>query len=203
MTIVLKEDKSNAPDNFGAPVLRIRLSEPFDEIVSLNPGLRIEQNASGEVSFMSPTGGESGCRNSEICMQLSLWSKLHGGKTFDSSTLFRLPNGALRSPDASWVNVERWNALSRGERKGYPPLCPDFVVELRSESDRLSDLQDKMQEYIENGIQLGWLIDPLMKTVHVYQKGNFIEIQQAPDSISGQNCLKGFVLELKSIWNVD
>ena len=203
MTVVSNESESSVTDDVGVPVLCIRLNESFDEIVSLNPGIRIEQNASGEVIFMPPTGGESGCRNSDICMQLSLWAKANGGRTFDSSTLFRLPNGAKRSPDASWVNDERWISLSKEERRGYPPLCPDFVVELRSDSDRLSELQDKMREYVENGIQLGWLIDPLMKTVHVYKPGQLTEIQSAPESISGQECLPGFVMNLKSIWSLD
>ena len=203
MTFVSNETESSATDNLGVPVMCIRLNEPFDEIVALNPGLRIEQNANGEVIFMPPTGGESGSRNSEICMQLALWAKKCGGRTFDSSTLFLLPNGAKRSPDASWVTTERWNALSKEERKGYPPLCPDFVVELRSESDRLAELLDKMQEYLENGIRLGWLIDPLLKTVHIYKPGSLPEIQSAPHSISGQDCLPGFVLELSEIWSLD
>ena len=108
----------------------VRLEEPFDRIVANNPELRIEQNAAGEIVFMSPTGGESGRRNVKLCSQLDLWASSHFGFTFDSSTLFRLPNGAKRSPDASWIASERWKKLSKDDREGYPPICPDFVVEL-------------------------------------------------------------------------
>lgn len=116
---------------------------------------------------MSPTGGESGIRNSEISFQLTAWTRNAGGFAFDSSTLFRLPNGALRSPDASWIASDRWQQLSPEERESYPPIAPDFVIELRSKTDRLVDLQDKMKEYCDCNVRLGWLIDPMLKQVHV------------------------------------
>ena len=199
MPISTNQDSRNI-DIWGVPPIRVRMNEPFDELVSLNPDLRIEQTSSGEVVFMSPTGGESGYRNTKIIAQLCLWSESRGGRAFDSSTLFRLPNGAKRSPDASWVSLTRWQALSSAERKSFPPLCPDLVVELRSESDRLSDLQEKMIEYLQNGAQLGWLIDPLLQHVHVYKPGQEPEVHAAPDSLSGGDVLPGFVLDLRAIW---
>ncbi len=187
-------------DEWGTPPIQVRLTESFEDVVSMNPELRIEQTASGEVVFLTPTGGEGGYRNSEINLQLCLWAKAYGGRVFDSSTLFRLPNGAKRSPDASWISQARWQSLSATERKGYPPLSPDFVVELRSESDRLIDLQEKMQEYMENGVRLGWLIDPLLKQVHIYKPGQVPEVRSSVESLSGEDCLPGFVLDLLAVW---
>ncbi len=187
-------------DSWGTPLIRVRFNESFDDLVELNPDLRIEQTSSGEVVFMSPTGGESGYRNTKITIQLGLWSESYGGRSFDSSTLFHLPDGAKRSPDASWVSLARWLSLSPAERKSFPPLCPDFIVELRSESDRLVDLQEKMEEYMKNGAQLGWLIDPLLRQAHVYKPGQEPEVQVAPDSLSGGGILPGFVLDLRAIW---
>ena len=149
---------------------------------------------------MPPTGGEGSDRNSEIGFQVRSWAKAHGGRCFESNVAFRLPNGAKRSPDASWIAIERWKTLSTKQRKGYPPICPDFVVELRSETDRLVVLQEKMDEYIENGVRLGWLIDPLLKQVQIYRPGQQIELLQQPDSISGETVLPGFVLDLRPIW---
>lgn len=187
-------------DVWGMPLIRVRMSEPFDDLVRLNPSLRIEQTSDGEVVFMTPTGGESGYRNTKIIAQLSNWSESYGGRAFDSSTLFRLPNGAKRSPDASWITLSRWQALSLAERKGFPPLCPDFVIELRSETDRLIDLQEKMDEYMANGAQLGWLIDPLLRKVHIYKSGHNPIILSAPDSLSGEDLLPGFHLNLQAVW---
>ena len=189
-----------ANDPWGMPLIGIRLSESFDEIVAKNPELRIEQNANGEILFMPPTGGESGYRNSEITSELFRWAKRYGGRTFDSSTLFRLPNGAKRSPDASWISMERWNALSSEDRKKFPPLCPDFLIELRSETDRLDELQVKMNEYLSVGLRLGWLIDPLQKRVHIYRPDKQIEVLVSPASVSCEEILPGFVLDLKGIW---
>jgi Uma2 family endonuclease len=149
-----------------------------------------------------PTGGESGKRNLSISTQLGNWFEAHEelGEAFDSSTGFRLPNGADRSPDASWVSRERWESLTPQQRKGFVPLCPDFVIELRSESDSLSKLQAKMQEYIDNGAKLGWLIDPQNQRVEIYCPGQEVEVLESPLELSGQDILPGFVLNLRRIW---
>lgn len=192
---------SQTTDIWGVPPILVRMNESFAELVALNPELRIEQTSSGEVVFMSPTGGESGIRNTRIITQLSVWSESHSGWTFDSSTLFQLPNGAKRSPDAAWVSDARWQSLSVAQRKGYPPLCPDLVIELRSETDRLVDLQQKMNEYLANGAQLGWLIDPLRQQAHVYRPGRDPDIVAPPESLSGGTLLPGFALDLGRIWS--
>ncbi len=196
----IKDENLLADDPWGVPLMGVRLSETFEDIAAQNPELKIEQNANGEIVFMSPTGGESGYRNSSIVAQLFLWSERYGGRSFDSSTLFRLPNGAKRSPDASWISIERWNALSKEDKKKFPPLCPDFLIELRSETDRLDELQAKMNEYLSVGLRLGWLIDPLQKRVHVYRSGLQTEILVASDAVSCEDVLPGFVLDLKVIW---
>lgn len=200
MSNSINEEIQVVDDPWGIPLIGIRLTESFEEIAAMNPDLRIEQNASGEMVIMSPTGGESGFRNSAIICELFLWCKANGGRTFDSSTVFRLPNGAKRAPDASWVAMERWNALSKNDRKKFPPLCPDFLVELRSEFDRLDELQAKMDEYQSVGLRIGWLIDPLQKRVYLYRHDRPLEILDAPESVSGEDVLPGFVLDLRPIW---
>ncbi len=135
--------------------------EQFRKLCQANPEIKLERTAKGELIVMPPTGGETGDRNSEINFQLRAWNKQNLlGKVFDSSTGFKLPNGADRSPDASWVKLERWQALTPAQRQKFPPLAPDFVVELRSTTDEIKLLQNKMQEYRDNGVRLGWLIDP-------------------------------------------
>ncbi len=200
MAVTSTDQKLPVSDDWGTPPIRVRLRESFDDVISANPELRIEQTASGDIVFMTPTGGENGYRNSEITTQLCLWARTFGGRAFDSSTLFRLPNGAKRSPDASWISLARWQSLAVADRIGFPPLSPDFVIELRSESDRLTDLQEKMQEYMENGVRLGWLIDPRLKQVHIYRPGQAPEVRSSLESISGDDCLPGFVLDLRTIW---
>ncbi len=176
--------------------------EKYYRLCQDNPDLRIEMNCQREVTIMPPTGGETGERNFNLSGEFYLWVRKDGtGKAFDSSTQFALPCGAKRSPDLSWVRLERWNALTAEERQTFPPLCPDFVVELRSPSDTLKSLQEKMEEYVENGAQLGWLIDPLQKKVHVYRPGKAVEILDHPTQISGEPLLAGFVLDLSSILN--
>jgi Uma2 family endonuclease len=175
--------------------------EQFARLCQANPEARLELTQIGELVVMPPTGGETGDRNDEISFQLRAWNKLTlSGKTFDSSTGFNLPNGATRSPDASWVSLTCWNALTEEERKGFPPLCPDFIVELRSSSDNLKALRDKMQEYIDNGTQLGWLIDPIRKIVEIYRTGQQPEVLPNPIQLSGENVLPGFVLDLESVF---
>jgi len=180
--------------------LTLRVNESFEEFVRLNPDLAVEQNSNGEILIMSLTGGESSNRNAELTFQLQAWSKRCGGFTFDSSVIFCLPDGSKRSPDASWIASERWLAMSMENRKRFPPISPDFVIELRSESDTLNELQTKMQSYMENGIRLGWLIDPSKRQVHVYQPGKPIEVLTFPESISNEEALPEFQLDLKPIW---
>ncbi|MEE4357740.1 MAG: Uma2 family endonuclease [Desulfococcaceae bacterium] len=167
----------------------------------INKELKIEKNAEGNLEIMSPTGGESGWRNTEILTSLNIWARKDGnGVVFDSSTGFVLPDGAMRSPDASWIRRSRLSALTDAQKRGFIPLCPDFLIELRSFSDRIRDLQDKMEEYIKNGTELGWLIDPENRQLFVYRQGGEPEKQDNPETISGEKLLPGFVLYLSEIW---
>jgi Uma2 family endonuclease len=173
----------------------------FEDFCRDNPELKVEQNAEGEIVIMPPTGGTTGNRNFSLIGRFYQWaSKNKQGFAFDSSTVFVLPNGAKRSPDLSWVKIERWNALTKEQQDKFPPLCPDFVVELRSKTDSLKTLQAKMQEYIENGSELGWLIDPIKRKVHVYRPNKAVEILDSPTEISGEPLLPKFTLELKDFW---
>ncbi|NJK68130.1 MAG: Uma2 family endonuclease [Microcoleus sp. CSU_2_2] len=176
--------------------------EQFEALAVANPDLRLERTARGELIVNPPTGGESGNRNLSISGQLDRWCELNEdlGTGFDSSTGFILPNGARRSPDASWVNQTRWEALTAQERKGFVPLCPDFVVELRSASDSISTLQAKMREYMANGARLGWLIDPQNQRVEIYRQQAEVEILINPAELSGEDILPGFVLNLRRVW---
>ncbi len=163
--------------------------------------LRLELTAQGELIIMSPTGGETGNRNFDLTGQIWFWNRKNKlGKAFDSSTGFKLPNGATRSPDASWTKIERWDALTPQQRKKYLPLCPDFAVELVSESDDVEDTRKKMREYIENGLRLGWLINPKDKQVEIYGAGKEVEILDSPDSLLGEDVLVGFSLDLEVIF---
>ncbi|MBJ7297530.1 MULTISPECIES: Uma2 family endonuclease [unclassified Dolichospermum] len=176
--------------------------DKFVEMVAANKDLRLELSAQGELSIMSPTGGETGDRNLELGGQVWFWNRQNGlGKAFDSSTGFKLPNGATRSPDVSWIKIERWNALTPEQRKRFLPLCPDFVIELVSESDDLADTQAKMREYIANGLRLGWLINPKNKQVEIYRPNQEIEVLQSPANLSGENVLPGFILDLQPIFS--
>lgn len=175
--------------------------DKFVEMVAANKDLRLELSPQGELSIMSPTGGETGNRNFEMCLDLGYWNRQNGlGKAFDSSTGFKLPNGATRSPDVSWIKIERWNALTPEQRKRFLPLCPDFVIELVSESDDLADTQAKMREYIANGLRLGWLINPKNKQVEIYRPNQEIEVLESPTSLSGEDVLPGFILDLQPIF---
>ena len=175
--------------------------EEFEQIVECNKELRLELTAQGELIIMSPTGGETGNRNFDLIGQIWFWNrKNNSGKAFDSSTGFKLPNGATRSPDASWIKIEKWDALTPQQRKKYLHLCPDFAVELVSESDDVKDTRKKMQEYIENGLRLGWLINPKDKQVEIYRSGKDVEILDSPTSLSGEDVLVGFSLDLEVIF---
>lgn len=181
------------------PVLNLS-DEQFEQLATANQDLRLELTAKGELIIMPPTGGETGDRNFELAGQLWYWNRqTRLGKAFDSSTGFRLPKGGTRSPDVSWVRMERWNGLSQEQRKKFLPLCPDFVVELVSESDELEEAQQKMQEYLENGLRLGWLIIPKLEQVEVYRPSRVVEVFQSPTSLSGEEVLPGFVLDLQPI----
>ncbi|MDZ8033008.1 Uma2 family endonuclease [Nostoc sp. DedSLP04] len=181
--------------------LKIDLTdEQFFQMCQKNRDYRFERTASGELLIMPPTGSDTGNRNFDMVVELGIWNKQTKlGKGFDSSTGFTLPNGAERSPDASWVKIERWNALTPEQQEKFAPICPDFVVELRSRTDYLKELQEKMQEYIENGTQLGWLIDRKNKRVEIYRPGKDVEILDNPTNLSGENVLPGFVLDLQQI----
>ena len=178
----------------------------FDELVDSNTDVRMELTAQGELITMPPTGGTAGRRNFRLSQQLANWAERDGtGIGFDSSTIFVLPNGARRSPDAAWVKLERWNALTPEQQDGFPPIAPDFVIELVSPSDlkkqRYEDLQEKMQEYLDNGVQLGWLIEPKAQKVEIYRPGQTVEVLQSPKTLSGEDVLPGFVLDLEPIWS--
>ncbi|MDJ0735104.1 MAG: Uma2 family endonuclease [Nostocaceae cyanobacterium] len=176
--------------------------EQFAALSIANRDMKLERTAQGELIVNPPTGWETGERNRSITGQLDRWYEENEdlGKAFDSSTGFILPNGATRSPDASWVSQKRWDAL-RTEQKGtFANICPDFVVELRSSSDRVESLQAKMREYIDNGTRLGWLLDPQQRRVEIYRPGLAVEVLENPDSLSGEEVLPGFVLSLRRVW---
>lgn len=176
--------------------------EQFAALAAANRDLGLERTATGELIVNPPTGGETGNRNFSLIGKFAVWVEDNDplGKGFDSSTGFELPNGANRSPDMSWISQSRWETLTPEQREGFIPLCPDFVVELRSKTDSLQKLQAKLQEYIDNGAQLGWLIDPKNKQVEIYRPGQAVEILQQPSTLSGEDVLPGFTLTLKRIW---
>ncbi len=184
------------------PSMRLEDDDFFD-FCQANKELRIERTAEGDYEIMAPTGGETGGRNSSLIAQLYFWADNDDrGVVFDSSTGFVLPNGATRSPDASWVKKSRLKKLTPEQKQKFLPLCPDFVIELRSSNDSLKTLQDKMHEYIENGASLGWLIDPKKRQVSVFQAGEKIQVLENPDSLTAAKLLPGFELRLQKIWNV-
>jgi Uma2 family endonuclease len=175
--------------------------DQFAQICQHNRDLRFERTAQGELVIMAPTGGETGSRNLSLGSQLWQWNQTHKlGKGFDSSTGFKLPNGSTRSPDVAWVSLERWKALSPEQQRRFVPLCPDFAVALKSPSDDLADLPTKMQEYLDNGLQLGWLIDPEQRQVEIYRLGQSVERLIHPKTLAGETVLPGFVLNLEDIF---
>ncbi len=179
----------------------VTTDEQFWEMCVANPDARIERTAEGEIVIMPPAASETGAYNLEIGAQLWLWNQRTAlGKAFDSSAGFTLPNGAIRSPDASWVRQTRWDALTRQEQSRFAPICPDFLVELRSRSDELTDVRKKMQEYMENGARLGWLVDPQEQRVYIYRPGQALEVLDDPETVSGETVLPGFTLELGGIF---
>ncbi|GFE71357.1 Uma2 family endonuclease [Chroococcus sp. FPU101] len=176
--------------------------EQFFQLCANNKDYRFERNAKGDLIIMPPTGGETGSKNAGLTAQLWIWTNEDGtGISFDSSTCFKLPNGANRSPDASWIPLEKWNTLTTEEKQKFSPICPDFVIELRSKTDSIKDLQKKMLEYIANGTRLGWLIDPLTKKVEIYRTGKEVEVLDCPMTLSGEDVLPNFTLNLSKIWS--
>jgi Uma2 family endonuclease len=182
--------------------INLRLThEQFERLCQNNPDRSFELTRDGELEIMPPTGGESSNKESDLITDLNIWNRQSRlGKTFSSSGAFILPNGAERSPDAAWVEQSRWEALTSEQRKKFPPLAPDFVIELRSETDSLTKLQQKMAEYLDNGVRLGWLLDPQQRQVEIYRLGRDVEILADPETLSGEDVLPGFSLDLRSIF---
>lgn len=171
--------------------------EQFYQLCQVNEGWKLEQTAKGELIIMPPVGAISGNRESDLNGFIWLWNRQNQlGKVFSSSTIFILPNGAKRSPDVAWIANERWETLTLEERERFAPICPDFVIELRSRTDALSQLQEKMAEYIESGLRLGWLIDPINQQVEIYRQDQEVEIIKLPTILLGENVLPNFQLEL-------
>lgn len=183
------------------PVIRFTDDQLF-ELCARNRELRIEREASGELLIMTPAGGKTSYRNAEIVAQLAAWARRDGtGHAFDSSAGFTLPNGAMRSPDAAWVERSRLHALTSRQQERFLPLSPDFVVELRSPSDALPALVAKMREYVANGVRLAWLIDPLERRLHVYRPGAEVVVFPEPAEVTAGPELPGFVLDLGAVWD--
>jgi Uma2 family endonuclease len=175
--------------------------QAFDQLCRSNPDLQLERTAQGELIAMAPSGSETGYYNADISGQLWQWNrKRQEGITFDSSAGFTLPNGAIRSPDAAWIEISRWQAIPPQQRRKFAPICPDFVIELKSPSDDLSILQAKLTEYIENGARLGWLIDPENRQVFCYRPQQLPELFNNPRYLSGEDVLLEFVLDLLVVW---
>jgi Uma2 family endonuclease len=182
------------------PVLELT-DEQFFNLCHANRDLKFERSATGELIIMPPTGGETGNRNGRLNQQLFNWTDADGtGIAFDSSTCFKLPNGADRSPDAAWIKLERWNTLTEEQKEKFPPICPDFVIELLSPSDSLKATQEKMREYLDNGVRLGLLINRKSRQVEIYRQGQEVEVLESPNTVSGEDVLNGFVLNLGMIW---
>ncbi|BAZ39532.1 hypothetical protein NIES4101_54860 [Calothrix sp. NIES-4101] len=175
--------------------------EQFYQLCRNNPEIKFERNSNGEIVIMPPTGGETGKINSEINTDFGIWNRQAKlGVLFDSSTCFQLPNGANRSPDVSWISNERWNTLTTEEQEKFPPIAPDFVLELMSPTDSLKETQAKMQEYMSNGVRLGWLINRKLHQVEIYRLGKPVEVLDNPTQLSGEDVLPEFILDLQIIW---
>ena len=200
MMTLLIQTKS-IPLTINLPAIASMTHMQFYEFCLANRDLRIERTASGDVVIMPPVFSDTGNRNFNIAAQLWNWTEQDGtGIGFDSSAGFTLPNGATRSPDASWLRLERWNTLTEDQKASFAPICPNFVMKLRSASDTLTSVQDKMQEYMANGASLGWLIDRKNRTVHIYRPNQAPEILNNPETVNGAPDLPGFVLRMAKIW---
>ncbi|MEO8894073.1 MAG: Uma2 family endonuclease [Coleofasciculaceae cyanobacterium] len=172
--------------------------EQFYQLCQNNRELNFERTSKGDLIIMTPVGGESGNREADLIIDLGIWNRQTKlGYTFSSSTIFKLPNGADRSPDAAWIRRERWEALTPEQRKRFPPIAPDFIIELRSASDNLAILREKMSEYLDAGVQLAWLINPQQQQVEVYQQQQQVKLINLPTQLSGEEVLPGFKLSLE------
>ncbi len=198
MTVI----RAHGVDSLPVDLSTLKLTdEQFYQLCVTNPEQPLELTATGVLIVMSPVGGESGRRELKLGGQLLNWNEATGlGEAFSSSTIFKLPLGSQRSPDAAWVERDRWDALTLDEQEKFPPLAPDFIIELRSRTDSLLDLQKKMAEYRANGVRLGWLINPQAQQVEIYRLGREVEVLQSPTSLSGEDVLPGFTLDLTRIW---
>lgn len=182
------------------PIIQLT-DEQFYQLCQENPDVRLERNAEGELIIMPPAGGETGKRNVKLIVQLALWNeRTQLGEVFDSSTGFTLPKGGDRAPDVAWVEKSRWDVLTPEQKEKFIPLCPDFLIELLSPSDSLKKTQKKIQEYLDNGLRLGLLINRKTKQIEIYRQGQAVEILDSPNTLSGEDVLPGFVLNLQSIW---
>ena len=176
-------------------------ADEFYDFCMRHEDLNLELSSEGDLIIVPPTGMTTGSRNFKLAVAFGAWAEKDGtGVGFDSSSMFSLPNGAKRSPDLCWIRKERWEALGEKERERFSPICPDFVVELRSPSDSLERLQKKMEEYAANGAQLGWLIDPSARKVYVYRPGAGPEVLEDPEAVSGEPLLRGFTLDVRALW---
>jgi Uma2 family endonuclease len=201
-SLLIKSEQMSLPIDLSSLIAMPKMSDQqFYDFCRTNPDLRIERNASGEVIVMPPAFADTGNRNGRIFGQLFIWSEADAtGEAFDSSAGFTLPNGATRSPDAAWILSERWNALSPEQQASFAPIAPDFVVELRSNSDTLVTLKEKMEEYVANGVRLGLLIDRKNRQVYVYRPNREPEILDNPESVSCEPEMPMFVLKMARIW---
>ena len=173
----------------------------FQQICQNNPELKFELNTQGDLIIMSPTGGETGIKNFKLAVKIGIWNEQKKlGVCFDSSTCFKLPIGSNRSPDVAWITLERWEQLTPEQKQTFPPIAPDFVLELMSPTDNLKDVQDKMQEYLDSGVKLGWLINPKTRIVEIYRQGQTKEVLENPRYLYGENVLVDFILDLTDIW---
>jgi len=201
MTTAVRSDSGSFVLHF-RPVLNKLTDEDLFELCRANPESRLELTAQGDLIIMPPTGGETGNQNFTLAGRFANWVESDGsGLGFDSSTGFRPPNGALRSPDLAWVRRDRWSKLSAKERTGFVPLCPNFVIELRSPTDSVNDLKAKMAGYIENGAELGWSIDPIDRKVYIYRPGAEAVCLDGPSRVSGDPVLRGFELDVSRLWD--
>lgn len=199
-TQTLAETIDYVPTIFDFSPMRLT-DEQFESLCRNHPDLNLEMSAKGELIIVPPTLPYTGEKNADLIFEVKLWARMDKtGVVFDSSSLFTFPNGAKRSPDVSWVLREKWDNLSEAEKKKFSRLVPDFVIELRSSSDSLKTLKKKMTEYIENGVRLGWLIDPMEQKVHVYRANGEIEVLDNPEKVSGEDILVGFRLNVQEIW---
>jgi Uma2 family endonuclease len=198
IAILIKQQEGEPMETVVLNLETVNLTdEQFYHLCQANQTWNLERNQKGELLIMPPVGRNSGNREADLIADVTIWNRQsNSGKVFSSSTIFRLPKGGYRSPDVAWIKRERWEALSAEEREKFPPLCPDFVIELRSRTDSLTSLREKMREYLASGLRLGWLINPQQQQVEIYRLNSDVEIINLPATLSGEDVLPGFVLHL-------